>query len=241
MPVLPLDSPEPFAATLGVMLYPGTDELEKRKAAAFQTYWLAEPIRQLTAAGHMLPQDTLLHLVLHAGELLEDLDERWWQGTATGELLKTVFALYRTNPAAASWNNAVKLAERVAARTKTPGSNTMQWGARHRCLSVAHLWAAWCIRGGKFETRPELGYDGYADFQSFLTESEIIRHWAQSWLPARENSKPLLPPDLWHVGEDWHPPRRESGWPNTGQIPGLMIAEDLLAGLKPAGRPPRGG
>ena len=26
MPILPLDHPEPFAATLGVMLYPGTDD-----------------------------------------------------------------------------------------------------------------------------------------------------------------------------------------------------------------------
>jgi hypothetical protein len=239
MPDLPLDHPEPFAATLGVMLYPGTDELETRKAAAFQSYLMAEPIRQLTAAGYKLPQDTLLHLVLHAGEPLEDLKKRWWQGTATGELLKTVFALYHTNPALASWNNAVTIAERVAGRKK--GARSMQWGARRRYLSVAHLWAAWCIREGQFKTCPEVGYDGYDDFQSFLTESEIIRHWAQSRLPARKNSTRLLPPDLWHVGEDWHPLERKSGWPNTGQIPILMIAEDLIAGLKPAGRPRRAG
>jgi hypothetical protein len=35
MPVLPLDHPEPFAAVLGVMLYPGTDEDDRRKARAF--------------------------------------------------------------------------------------------------------------------------------------------------------------------------------------------------------------
>ena len=28
MPALPLDHPEPFAATLGVMLYPVTDEVD---------------------------------------------------------------------------------------------------------------------------------------------------------------------------------------------------------------------
>ena len=34
MPILPLDHPEPFAAVLGVMLYPGTDEDDRRKARA---------------------------------------------------------------------------------------------------------------------------------------------------------------------------------------------------------------
>jgi hypothetical protein len=240
MPILPLDHPEPFTATLGVMLYPGTDDLEKRKAAAFQIYWLAEPIRRLNADSHHLSQNTLLHLALHAGEQLEDLDQRWWQGTATGELLKVLFALYNTNPALASWNNAIRLAERVAVCARAAGSRSAQFDARRRYLPVAHLWAAWCIREAKFETRPKARYEGYADFQSFLAESEIIRHWGQTWLPARRDSTPLLPPDLWHVGEGWRPLKRECGWPDTGQIPVLKIADDLLAGLRPAGRPRRG-
>ena len=170
MPILPLDHPEPFAATLGVMLYPGTDDLEKRKAAAFQMHWLSKPIERLHADGRELSYSTLLHLITKAGEELEDLDKRWWQATATGELLKTVFALYTTNPALASWNNAVKLAKLVAARerhvAKRPASRAEHWAARRRYLSVAHLWAAWCIREGRFETRPEIGYDGCADFGS---------------------------------------------------------------------------
>jgi hypothetical protein len=32
MPILPLNYPEPFAATLGVMLYPAPEEAEMRKA-----------------------------------------------------------------------------------------------------------------------------------------------------------------------------------------------------------------
>jgi hypothetical protein len=46
MPILPLDSPEPFAATLGVMLYPGTDKSDQAKARAFAARWLAEPLRR---------------------------------------------------------------------------------------------------------------------------------------------------------------------------------------------------
>ena len=43
MPILPLDHPEPFAATLGVMLYPEIDEVDPPKARAFAAQWLASP------------------------------------------------------------------------------------------------------------------------------------------------------------------------------------------------------
>jgi hypothetical protein len=219
------------------MLYPGTDEVERRKAGAFQAFWLAEPIRQFIAAGHRLSEDALLHFAMRAGEPLADLDERWWKGTATGQLLKVLLALYHTYPALASWNNAVTIAERVASRENAPGSRTAQWGAKRQYLSVAHLWAAFCIR--RFETRLEVGYDGYADFQSFLAESEGIRHWGQTCLPARSNGRPHLPPDVWHPDEGWQPLSRQPGWPDTGRIPPLKLPEELLAGLKPAGRPRR--
>ncbi len=242
MPILPLNHPEPFAATLGVMLYPGTDDLEKRKAAAFQIRWLAEPIERLHADGHKLSYNTLLHLTTKAAVGLEDLDERWWEATTTGELLKTVWALYNTNRALASWNNAVKLARVVAARAKRPGakppvSRSVYWAARRRYLAVAHLWAAWCIREGRFGTRPEIGYDGYAEFNSFLAESEIIRRWGQAYLSSRKSSVPILPSELWYVGEDWRPQISQPGWPDTGKIPILIIPEYLLAYMKPSGRP----
>ena len=41
MPILPLDYPEPFAATLGVMLYPGTEEADRPKARAYASQYLA--------------------------------------------------------------------------------------------------------------------------------------------------------------------------------------------------------
>jgi hypothetical protein len=41
MPILPLDYPVPFAATLGVMLYPAMDEVDPPKARAFAAQYLA--------------------------------------------------------------------------------------------------------------------------------------------------------------------------------------------------------
>ncbi len=240
MPILPLDHPEPFAATLGVMLYPGTGD-DPPKARAFATQYLAEPLRRFHDAGHQLSYEALARIAMDAGHPLNDLDDRWWGGTATGELFKALFALFTTNPALVSWNNAVRIAELTATRAKASGSRSSMWNARSHFLSVAHLWGAWSIREGKFKTIPDVGYDGYADLQSFLTEAEILRQWGQTWRPPRASSRPLLPPDVWHVPENWEPPIRQPGWPETGKVPGLTLPEDLLAGLKPAGRPRKRG
>jgi hypothetical protein len=73
MPVLPLEHFEPFAATLGVMLYPGLDEDDQRKARAFAAQWLAIPVRRLYEAGHTMPNDALARIVMDGGTLLTDV------------------------------------------------------------------------------------------------------------------------------------------------------------------------
>jgi hypothetical protein len=219
------------------MLYPATGESDPPKARAFAAQWLAEPLSRYHAAGHRLTYDALARITADSGESLSDLDERIWGGTATGELFKVLFALFNTDIALTSWNKAARIAELTATRGEASGSRSAQWNARRRFLSVAHLWAAWSIREGRFEAHPELGYDAYDDFQSFLTEAEILRKWGQTWQPPREGSKPLLPPDVWHVPENWEPPMRQPGWPETGKLPVLTLPEGLLAELRPAGRP----
>jgi hypothetical protein len=241
MPILPLDHPEPFAATLGVMLYPGTDEDDRRKARAFAAKWLAEPIRRFREVGGRLSIDELERLVMDGGALLSDLDDRWWGGLATGELFKALFILAKNKPALASWENAIRIYEISAKRAGSSGSRTELYQERSRFLSVAHLWGAWCIREGKFEARPELGYDGRADFQCFLAEAEILRDFGQWWRRSRAKSEPPLPPEVWCVASDWEPPPRQYGWPNTGMIPDLLLPDDLMAGLKPPGRPRKAG
>jgi len=41
---LPVNHFEPFAATLGIMLYPGLEPEERAKADAFASQFLAKPI-----------------------------------------------------------------------------------------------------------------------------------------------------------------------------------------------------
>ena len=236
MPILP-DQPEPFAATLGVMLYPGTDEADTAKARAFASQWLATPLKRFRAAGHRLPYEQLAQIIEAAGEQLTDLDQRWRRGVITGDLVKVYFALSCTNRSLASWNNAGRIVERAASRAKVSGSRTILLYAKAQFLTVAHLWGAWSIRDGNFEQRPEVGYGGYADVQSFLTEAEILRDWGQNWRPPRKGGETPLPVDVWRVPDDWSPLPRLPGWPETGKVPYLALPADLLANLKPAGRP----
>jgi hypothetical protein len=60
MLILPLDATEPFAATLGIMLYPGAGEVAK--ARSFAANYLAGPLRDFHAAGYTLPYDRLLSI-----------------------------------------------------------------------------------------------------------------------------------------------------------------------------------
>ena len=237
MPILPLDHPEPFAAVLGVMLYPGTDESEQCLARAFAAHYLAAPIRQYFAQGGTLARDDLLRIATDSGARLGNLELRWWQALATGEMFKVLFALAHTNEKLASWQNATRVAERMAATAKVAGSRSPFYEARRRYLSVAHLWAALCIRERRFSDIPEVGYDGWADFQSFLAEAEILRHWGQTWRPPRAKSEPPLPIIVWQVPADWSPPERQPGWPDTGRVSALTIDAAYLDDIRPPGRP----
>jgi hypothetical protein len=130
MPTLPLDHPEPFAATLGVMLYPATDEIDPPKARAFAAQWVAEqPYRLFHEAGHRLPEDVVARLLVDAGQRLTDLEERLWGGLATGDLFKTFFALAENDPALASWENAIRIYD-VAPSAPGPAGAVRNCGER---------------------------------------------------------------------------------------------------------------
>jgi hypothetical protein len=137
-------------------------------------------------AGHRLPYEALRQIATDAGELLIDLKAHWNGGLAIGDLFKTLYILAKDAPEFASWENAIRIYGAAAQRASIGRSRSLLQEDVRRFRSVAHLWAAWCIREGKFGTRPELEYDGWADFQFFLTEAEILRDFGQHWSPPRE-------------------------------------------------------
>jgi hypothetical protein len=176
MLILPLDHSEPYFATLGVMLYPAVNDADPPKARAYVAQVLARAFSRFREAGGSPSYDVLAAVLLDAGEPLGDLQERWWGGRATGELFKTFFALYNTNPALASWAHAIQIVELITENSEVKGSRTTLLEARDRFLTVAHLWGARAIRGAPV-LHPEIGYDERTDFQSFLAEAEILRQW----------------------------------------------------------------
>jgi len=76
----------------------------------------------------------LLRIAADAGAHLDDLDDCLWDGTAGGEIFKAFFALAHTEPSLASWGNATRLAEAIAAERKDRGSRTwlIDDRSRHR-------------------------------------------------------------------------------------------------------------
>ena len=174
MLILPLDHSEPYFATLGVMLYPAVDDADPPKARAYVAQVLARAFSRFREAGGSPPHDVLAPVLMDAGEPLSDLQERWWGGSATGELFKTFFALYNTDPALASWAHAIQIVELITKNSEVKGSRTTLLEARDRFLTVAHLWGARAIRGGTLVLHPEIGYDERADFQSFLPKPRFF-------------------------------------------------------------------
>jgi hypothetical protein len=240
MPILPLDHPEPLAATLGIMLYPGVDEPERKRARAYAAQFLAEPLRQFHGAGGSLTYEELARLYADAGVPLDDVEVRWRDGTAAGELFKALYALARTDPTLASWEKAAKLIRENAAKQDASASRSLLLDIRRRYRSVMHLWAAWCIRGREIRSDPEVGYEGWHDFQFFLAEAETLLAWGRCWRPKRAKAEPPLSADAWRVPEGWKPPTPQPGWPRTGGIPDLTLPADLLRGLRGPGRPRSG-
>jgi hypothetical protein len=154
MPFLPLDHPEPFVATLGVMLYPATDEEDPSKARAFAAQrLLTGPIPHFLEAGHALSQNDLVRIMRDSAPFLTDLDKRWWGGSAIGEVFKILLILAHTDPALASWNNAIEYAEMIAARDKVKGARTNLWEADPQAKSLSNL-ARSATRSASRSSRP---------------------------------------------------------------------------------------
>jgi hypothetical protein len=238
LPVLPLDHPDPLAATLGIMLYPGVDEADRKSAASWTLKFLTPVIAGHRGQGGSIRHDDLIDLVIAGGSELSDVSERNLSGRMTGEIFKTYFALAQTHPDRASWSNAQRIVTHVAGRAGHRAGTTHLKAQRNRHRSVAHLWAAASIREYRFGDDASVGYDGLADFMSFLAEAELLRHWGETWKqPLAKAMPPLSGMDIWRSPDDWSPLPRLAGWPSTGRIPVLTLPDELVDLVRPAGRP----
>jgi hypothetical protein len=236
MPILPFDYPEPYALTLGIMLYPGADEVEQCQAKGFASHYVREYLPLIYRVGLSLSNEELNRVLDDATDLF-DLRERWLKGTMTGEMFRVFLALAHTEPVLATWANVMRLIKVRAAKHPTGTSETNMYAVRKQFGSVAHLWAAWMIRHGEFQTDLGLRGSGDDEFQSFLAESEVLRDWGQTWRHKRGKAEPPLPLEIWRVPNDWQPPAEQTGWAQTGEIPHLEWPQEHVSQLRKSGRP----
>ncbi|MEP9390528.1 hypothetical protein [Mesorhizobium sp. KR9-304] len=237
MPTLPLDHTLPLVATIGVMLYPGTDEEDRRRAAAYAAHFRNKAYRQLRDAGVPLTPKMEEELA-EEDELPRDLKKRWFAGVAMGNMLKVLFGLMQNEPDLASWNHAAAIVSKAYEGTGFPKSRAYLWAVRRRFFPVAPLWAAHCIRDGKFIHAPESGYGLDTDFQYFLWEAELLGQCGRSYYQDRDKAEPFLPRDSWHVPYDWPGPEYNPCFQEASEAR-LRYANvpDLIKGLRSGGRP----
>lgn len=180
VPTLPLNYPDPLAATLAIMHYPNEGEEAQRKTL---TDCLAQIIPVHRQSYQAVFYDQLMgHATSIVGGDLADLGERVFEVTAVGQVVKTLFVLGWNQGRAASWANAYATASRhagpIVKRRASSANLKLQCG---RFKSVAHLCAALCLRDLKFVPEPLVGYGLGEDFHSFMAESEWIRCWGLNW------------------------------------------------------------
>ncbi|WP_281017534.1 MULTISPECIES: hypothetical protein [unclassified Minwuia] len=233
---LPLAHPEPFAATLGTMLYPGMDESERRKAATFTSGYLAQPLEEYCRRGGRLSENQLRRIITSGGALIDDLQDRWWAGQATGEITKILIALHNSDSALASWKNATSIVEQETGSIRGTGRSALM-EYRRQFHSVSHLWAAWRLREGRFAADALSGNSLAIDFRRFVCEAERIRLWGQGFRPERAKSEPLFDGEMWTAPEEWLAPLPYPQWPGEDWVPPIEATPEQLQGLRPAGRP----
>lgn len=237
MPTLHFGHHEPFALTLGTMLYPGTNNGDPEKARAFGTQWLAGCLRKFHEDGHRLSVERMARLLEDCGAFLTDAEARLRRGQAVGDVFTALFWLAKEHPSLASWEHAISIYEFYANRAKRPASRSGLRKVIQQFKAVAHLWCAWSIRDYRgFAGSAELGCGGYDDFQCFLAQAELLRDFGQSWRHRRAKSEPPLPDEVWCIPTSWSP-SDESRGPNPSDILTISLPDDLIARFKPSGRP----
>jgi hypothetical protein len=217
------------------MLYPGLGAEDRNRAAAFTAQYLAGPLLELHQQGGSIGYDDLLRIATTDQVPLNKLVDRTLHGRAVGEMFKVMIALAHAEPALASWNNAARIVSHEAKKNRGPSARSMLWAAKAEFGPVAHLWGALSIRGD-FVADVDAGLTLVDDFKTFLTESEVLREWGQTFRAPRVDAQPPLQEEVWRVDPAWlakHPIRKKA---RPGHVPHITLSGEHLSLLRSAGQ-----
>lgn len=237
MPVLPLDHPEPFAAILGIMLYPGQGQEQRRNADTFTRYYLAEPLAEYERKGHRLSPEQKPVVRPTPSQPPKDWVTVWRRGQAAGEVCRLYMSLAAQHHPVASINSARKIYEReTREHPKAIRKNNLRIACRD-FRPVMHLWAALpdllersC--GAALSNRNFL-----LQFDRFLLDAHAILKSGQNWRQKRNKAEPLFGAGCWTFPKNWQPRARTIGWPGAVMVPARGLNSGQISDLKPSARP----
>src|SRR5436853_4629858 len=119
MPCLNLTGGEPWAETLGVMLFP---DHELKRRAVIATLWAGFYPKYEEAGFEPLPRSVLLSIMqasTAARVEKAEMDRGWYHARIAGEQLKVLAAIAAVDPRRASWKMATRI---VAHHGQQPGA-----------------------------------------------------------------------------------------------------------------------
>lgn len=234
MPILPIDSNGSFLKTLGIMLYPGDDDADRRNARAFASHQLADPIAKLYAHGLKMSETDLVDILAAGGIELFDLETRRKHASWFGRIFAHYFALSAEFPRVATWENAFKYVKVESRTGDAPRTRSAFMDTKKRYAPVAHLLGAWSMRGESLYRMLDCGYSAHDDFQAFLSEAYQLLDWWRWHAEQVGAHRSGLPTRIWDFPKGWQErPRAASG----RLIPPRLTNRTFLNGLTPVGRP----
>jgi hypothetical protein len=226
LPYLNLNRGEPWAETLGVMLFP--DDEGKRRAYIASLWAGFYPIYEETNAGEPLPRSVLLSVMKASAAVpieQAELKARRYEGMIAGELFKVLAAIAGSDPRRASWNAASRLVEWGSGQ-----SRALLYQARSRFSSVIHLWAAFILRDQRCHADAARGFTARDDLNVFIAEAMALLQWGTSFRLDRKQAEPVLgrQGDFWIPPPDWEPPTAQPGWPRDGSVAAMTLSPTWL-------------
>lgn len=235
MPILPIDHPEPFAATLGIMLYPSEKPPDPQKADTFTGAYLVGPLKEFRRRGLDLRPEAEAIITPETGASIKDWPTRWRHGIAAGEVYRRYISLAAQTPKFASLNRARELHElEHAYQVNLIQKNNLKIICRI-FRPVMHLWAALPDLQHRIAATQEDNYS--VAFEQFLLDAHALLVTGQQWRHKRNAAKPLLDAKRWRFPDGWKSPLAGPGWPEQVLVPGLTLDESSLQGFRTAGRP----
>jgi hypothetical protein len=92
------------------------------------------------------------------------------------------------------------------------------WTYLRQMQPALHLWGAWVMRGGRFITDSDSGYDYYTDCGALMTEAMALLRELRLWRESTNDQDKLLTGEMIEPWSDWQPHQWRNGWPVTGVL-----------------------